>query len=72
MDERVLALQKTLEMKKLERQQKRESEKAKANVAKQVATQKVKSYIHEKVSKALNVHFTILYILVLLMQLLIL
>uniref|UniRef100_A0AAR2M102 Cilia and flagella associated protein 99 n=1 Tax=Pygocentrus nattereri TaxID=42514 RepID=A0AAR2M102_PYGNA len=48
MDERVMALQKTLEMKQQERQNKRESEKGKVNISKQIATQKVKSYNQEK------------------------
>uniref|UniRef100_W5K2R9 Cilia and flagella associated protein 99 n=1 Tax=Astyanax mexicanus TaxID=7994 RepID=W5K2R9_ASTMX len=47
-DERVVNLQKTLEMKQQERRKTRESEKTKANINKQVATQKVKSYSHEK------------------------
>ncbi|KAI4873340.1 hypothetical protein NFI96_029086 [Prochilodus magdalenae] len=47
MDERVKALQKTLKLKQQERQNK-ESEKANVNRNKEMATQKVKSYIHEK------------------------
>ncbi|XP_072546537.1 cilia- and flagella-associated protein 99 isoform X1 [Salminus brasiliensis] len=47
-DERVVALQKTLEMKQQERQKKRKSEKAKANIKNQEATKAAKSYINKK------------------------
>ncbi|MCI4382694.1 hypothetical protein PGIGA_G00017900 [Pangasianodon gigas] len=47
-DERVVALQKTLEMKQQERQKRKETEKAKLKLNEQMAAQNVKSYSHEK------------------------
>lgn len=49
-DERIVALQKTLEMKQQERQKKKETEKAKSKLNEQMAAQNVKSYSHKKVS----------------------
>ncbi|XP_058256075.1 cilia- and flagella-associated protein 99 isoform X1 [Hemibagrus wyckioides] len=48
MDERVVALQRTLGMKQQERQKRKETEKAKSKLNEQMAVQNVKSYSHEK------------------------
>ncbi|XP_062864036.1 cilia- and flagella-associated protein 99 isoform X2 [Trichomycterus rosablanca] len=48
MDDRVMALQRTLEMKQQERQKIKENRKAKEKINEQIATQKVKSYTHKK------------------------
>lgn len=50
MDERVVALQRTLGMKQQERQKRKETEKAKSKLNEQMAVQNIKSYSREKVS----------------------
>lgn len=50
MDERVVALQKTLEKKQQERQKRKETEKVKSKLNDQMAVQNTRSYNHEKVN----------------------
>lgn len=58
MDERVVALQKTLELKQQARQKKKETEKAKSKLNEQMAAQNLKSYSHNKVSTYVKYNFS--------------
>lgn len=49
-DEKMVALQKTLQMKQQEREKRKETEKAKSKSNERMAAQNVKSYSHKKVS----------------------